>query len=98
MLASGEMEIEQSLDRVAALLGMRAWENRSSKENLFLLCLIIWVPAGIAHAMVRSLGPAFSGATASHSEMEMHAALEVNIPNYAAVVTTNEIVDSISSL
>jgi hypothetical protein len=29
----------------------------------------------------------------------MHAALEVNIPNYAsAIVTTSEIVDAISSL
>ena len=38
-------------------------------------------------------------ATASYSDTEMHAALEVNIPNYAsAIVTANEIVDSISSL
>ena len=38
-------------------------------------------------------------ATADYSDEEMHAALEVNIPNYAtAIVTTNEVVDSISSL
>jgi ureidoacrylate peracid hydrolase len=38
-------------------------------------------------------------ATASYSEVEMHAALDVNIPNYAsAVVTTDEIVDLISPL
>ena len=38
-------------------------------------------------------------ATASYSDKEMHAALDVNIRNYAsAIVTTNEIVDSISSL
>jgi hypothetical protein len=38
-------------------------------------------------------------ATASYSDKEMHAALEVNIPNYpSAIVTTDEIVDSISSL
>ncbi|MEU7629863.1 isochorismatase family cysteine hydrolase [Nocardia sp. NPDC049220] len=38
-------------------------------------------------------------ATADYSETEMHAALEVNIPNYAtAMVTTTEIVDSISSM
>jgi nicotinamidase-related amidase len=38
-------------------------------------------------------------ATASYSDKEMHAALEVNIPNYAtAIVTTSEVVDSISSL
>src|SRR5450631_3262353 len=38
-------------------------------------------------------------ATASYSDVEMHAALDVNIPNYAsAIVTTDEIVDSISPL
>jgi nicotinamidase-related amidase len=38
-------------------------------------------------------------ATADYSDEEMHAALDVNIPNYAsAVVTTNEIIDSIASL
>jgi len=38
-------------------------------------------------------------ATASYSDEQMHAALDVNIPNYAgSVVTTVEIVDSISSL
>jgi len=35
-------------------------------------------------------------ATADYSDIEMHAALDVNIPNYAsAIVTTKEIVDSI---
>ena len=38
-------------------------------------------------------------ATANYSDVEMHAALDVNIPNYAgAIVTTSEIVDSIASL
>jgi nicotinamidase-related amidase len=38
-------------------------------------------------------------ATASYSDKEMHAALEVNIPNYAsAIVNANEVVDSIASL
>jgi len=38
-------------------------------------------------------------ATADYSDVEMHAALDINIPNYAsAVVTANEVVDSISSL
>jgi ureidoacrylate peracid hydrolase len=38
-------------------------------------------------------------ATAGYSDEERHAALDVNIPNYAsAIVTTNEVVDSISSL
>ena len=38
-------------------------------------------------------------ATADYSDQEMHAALDINVPNYAsAIVTTTEIVDSISSL
>src|SRR5262245_10439930 len=38
-------------------------------------------------------------ATADYSDEEMHAALDVNIPNYAsAVVTTEDIVNTISSL
>jgi nicotinamidase-related amidase len=38
-------------------------------------------------------------ATASYSDKEMHAALEVNIPNYAsAIVTADEIVDAIARL
>ena len=38
-------------------------------------------------------------ATEDYSAEEMHAALDVNIPNYAtAIVATNEIVDAISSL
>jgi ureidoacrylate peracid hydrolase len=38
-------------------------------------------------------------ATADYSNEEMHAALDVNIPNYAsAIVTTTEIADSLSSL
>ena len=37
-------------------------------------------------------------ATADYSDKEMHAALDVNIPNYAsAVVTTSEIVDALGS-
>jgi ureidoacrylate peracid hydrolase len=36
-------------------------------------------------------------ATASYADEEMHAALDVNIPNYAsAIVTTNELVNLIS--
>lgn len=38
-------------------------------------------------------------ATAGYLDKEMHAALEVNIPNYAsAIVSADEIMDSISSL
>jgi nicotinamidase-related amidase len=37
-------------------------------------------------------------ATASYSDEHMHAALDVNIPNYAtAIVTADEVVDMISS-
>jgi ureidoacrylate peracid hydrolase len=37
-------------------------------------------------------------ATASYSDREMHAALEVNIPNYAsAIVTASEVVDAIAT-
>ena len=38
-------------------------------------------------------------ATADYSDEEMHAAVDINIPNYAsAVVSTSEIVESVSSL
>lgn len=38
-------------------------------------------------------------ATASYSEEEMHATLEVNLPNYAsAIVTTGELLESMSSV
>ena len=38
-------------------------------------------------------------ATASYSDEEMHAALDINIPNYArAMVTTNEVVDALASV
>jgi nicotinamidase-related amidase len=40
-----------------------------------------------------------NGATADYSDEEMHAALDINIPNHAsAIVTTNEIVDLTSSV
>jgi len=38
-------------------------------------------------------------ATADYSDREMHASLEVSIPNYAsAIVTTKEVVAAIASL
>jgi isochorismate hydrolase len=38
-------------------------------------------------------------ATADYSEDHIHAALDINIPNYAsAIVTTNEVIESISFL
>jgi ureidoacrylate peracid hydrolase len=37
-------------------------------------------------------------ATASYSDEQMHAALDINIPNYASsIVTAHDIVDYISS-
>jgi ureidoacrylate peracid hydrolase len=36
-------------------------------------------------------------ATADYSDEAMHAALDVNMPNYASVVTTDEVIGSISS-
>ena len=38
-------------------------------------------------------------ATARYSDEEMHAALDVDIPNYAsAIVTANQVADSLSSV
>jgi nicotinamidase-related amidase len=38
-------------------------------------------------------------ATASYSDEQMHAALDINLPNYAsALVTANEVIESIASL
>ena len=38
-------------------------------------------------------------ATASYSEAEMHAALAINLPNYArAIVTTDQIVDALAAV
>ena len=40
---------------------------------------------------------AVKDATADYSDEEMHAALDVNIPNYAsAISTTNELVEALS--
>jgi hypothetical protein len=35
-------------------------------------------------------------ATTSYSNEHMHAALDINIPNYAAVVTTDEVLKAIA--
>jgi nicotinamidase-related amidase len=38
-------------------------------------------------------------ATASYSDERMHAALDINLPHYAsALVTANEVIESIASL
>src|SRR5262249_9811019 len=42
--------------------------------------------------------PVVKYATVDYSEDHMHAALDINIPNYAsAIVTTNEVIKSLSS-
>jgi len=42
---------------------------------------------------------AVKDATASYSDEHMHAALDINIPNYAsAILTTNEVIDLLSRL
>ncbi len=35
-------------------------------------------------------------ATASYSDAEMHAALDVNVPNYAEVLATNDVIEEFS--
>jgi ureidoacrylate peracid hydrolase len=48
-------------------------------------------------AFAAGLGAVVKDATASYSDDHMHAALEVNIPNYAnAVVTTIEVVEALT--
>ena len=37
-------------------------------------------------------------ATADYSNEMMHAALKINMPNYATVVTTNGVLDKIASI
>jgi len=37
-------------------------------------------------------------ATADYSDEEMHAAVEINLPNYASMVTTAEVVSALSKL
>jgi hypothetical protein len=52
-----------------------------------------------AYSISSSARASSANATADYSDEEMHAALEVNLPNYAgAIVTRNEIVDSLSSV
>jgi len=75
------------------------------KHGLHQLIVIVLIAHTCVEATVRyaaELGyevTVVKDATADYSDEEMHAALDVNIPNYAsALVTTAEIVDSLSSL
>ena len=81
-------------------LGFAAQETRHHKLIVMGLIAHTCVEASVRYAA--ELGyevTIVKDATASYSEKEMHAALEVNLPNYAsAIVTADEIVDSISSL
>jgi hypothetical protein len=53
-----------------------------------------WCSSGFANTDLDLL---LKEATADYSDEEMHAALDINIPNYAtAVVTTEEIVQAIT--
>jgi len=46
----------------------------------------------------RTYDRAVKDATADYSDREMHAALDVNVPNYASsIMSTSEIIDSLSS-
>jgi ureidoacrylate peracid hydrolase len=71
-------------------------------HQLIVICLIAHTCVEATVRFAAELGyevTVVKDATASSSDEEMHAALDINIPNYAsAIVTTKEIVDSISSL
>jgi ureidoacrylate peracid hydrolase len=74
------------------------------KHGIYQLILIGLIAHTCVEATVRFVEELGYGvtmvrdATADYSDVEMHAALNVNIPNYAsAIVSTDEIVDSISS-
>jgi nicotinamidase-related amidase len=57
------------------------------------------VEATVRHAVELGYKPTVvKDATASLAQQEMHASLEVNLPNYAALTTTREVVDALSSL
>lgn len=57
------------------------------------------VEATVRHAVELGYKPiVVKDATASLAQQEMHASLEVNLPNYAALTTTREVVGALSSL
>ena len=81
----------------------RSNENSLKKHGIHRLIVIGLITHTCVEATVRygaELGYEVTmgkDATASYSDEEMHAALDINIPNYAsAIVTTNQVVDSIS--
>ena len=55
--------------------------------------------ATVRHAVELGYRPTVvRDATASLAPEEMHASLDVNLPNYAAITTTNEIVDALAAV
>lgn len=75
------------------------------KHDIHQLIVIGLIPHTCIEATVRSateLGyqvTVVEDATADYSDKEMHAALEINIPNYAStIVTTKEAINSIAYL
>jgi nicotinamidase-related amidase len=75
------------------------------KQGIHQLIVVGLIAHTCVEATVRYAGELGYGvtmvkdATADYSDKEMRAALDVNIPNYAsAIVTTDEVVDSIASL
>ena len=80
----------------------RATSSPSSIHQLIVIGLVAHtcVEATVRHAV--ELGyqvTVVRDATASYSDEHMHAALDINVPNYAsAIVTTQEIVETLRAL
>ena len=84
---------------------MRIWICSSKKHGIHKLIVIGLLAHTCLESTVRygmELGydvTVVKDATASFTDEQMHAALHINLPNYAnAIVTTAEVVDAISSL
>ena len=76
--------------------------NRHGIERLIVIGLIAHTCVEATVRFAAELGydvTVVKDATADFSDVEMHAALEVNLPNYAsAIVTTEQIVGALASL
>jgi outer membrane putative beta-barrel porin/alpha-amylase len=86
----------------AANVSLGRFSNRVT-DSTFGLFDLAFTPIVASHHFSQTDHLAFDftfwAPTASYSDEEMHATLEINIPNYAsAIVTTNKVIDSISSL
>jgi nicotinamidase-related amidase len=83
----------------------RIWTCCSKKHGIHQLIIIGLIAHTCVEATVRhaaELGydvTMVKDATADYSDEEMHAALDVNIPNYAsAVAPANEVIDALVAL